>query len=327
MRRILGTTSSLFLLAAISVSPGYAETTLKAYSSMARNLIYTQAYIEFFIKPANEAGKGLFKINYIGGPEVTPANKSAQALQRGVFDIAYGPSGYYAGDVPESVALLGTTASLDEVRKNGGWELINDIWEKRIGAKVLAWPIYETSYNLFLTQKPEITEDGPSLKGMKLRAPATYRPMIESLGGAPVSISGPEMYTSLERGLVQGSGWPNIGLADTGVGKLLKYKIAPSFYRANQLLIVNKKSWDSLPEKAREILEKVARDYEKKSVAHFQKIHEEELTKLDKLGIETIELTGKARENYLKGGYDALWAAVGKRTDNAEALREKLSAK
>ena len=93
------------------------------------------------------------------------------------------------------------------------------------------------------------------------------------------------------------------------------------------MLIVNKKSWDNLPPKAREILEKVARDYEKNSVAHFKKIQEEDLEKLKKAGIETIELSGKARENYLEGGYRALWEMVAKRSDNAKALREKLSAK
>jgi TRAP-type C4-dicarboxylate transport system substrate-binding protein len=327
MRHVIRTGSAFLALAVVSVGPAHAETTLKAYASMASNLIYTQAYLEYFIKPANEAGKGVFKINFIGGPEVTPINRSAQALKRGVFDISYGPAGYYAGEVPESLALLGTTARLEEVRKNGGWELINEIWTKRIGARVLAWPIYETSYNLFLTKKPKLSENQLDLSGMKLRAPATYKPMIESLGGTPVSIAAPEMYTALERGLVQGSGWPNIGLADTGVAKLLKYKIAPSFYRANQVLIVNKKSWDNLPPKAREILQKVARDYEKNSVAHFKKIQEEELEKLKKAGIETIELSGKARENYLEGGYRALWEMVAKRSDNAKALQEKLSAK
>jgi TRAP-type C4-dicarboxylate transport system substrate-binding protein len=327
MRHLIRTSLGLVALVSFSASSGHAETTLKAYSSMARNLIYTQAYLEYFIKPANEAGKGIFKINYIGGPEVTPINKSAQALQRGVFDLAYGPSGYYAGEVPESLALLGTTASLEEVRKNGGWEMMNEIWTKRLGARVLAWPIYETSYNLFLTKRPTVTEDRLDLSGMKLRAPPTYKPMIESLGGTPVNIAAPEMYTSLERGLVQGSGWPNIGLADTGVGKILKFKIAPSFYRANQLLIVNKKSWDNLPPKAREILEKVARDYERNSVVHFKKIQEEEIQKLEKAGIKTITLTGKARDSYLKGGYDALWAMVEQRSDNAKTLREKLTAK
>lgn len=326
MRRILGTTIALFALLSILASPGHAETTLKAYASMPQNLIYVQAFLNYFVKPANEAGKGIVKINFIGGPETTPINKSAEALERGVFDLSYGPAGYYAGTVPESLALLGTTASLEKVRENGGFELMNEIWTKRMGARVLAWPIYETTYNLFLTKRPKVTADRLDLTGMKLRATPTYKPMIESLGGTPIRISGPEMYTSLERGLVEGSGWPNIGLADTGVAKLVKFKIEPSFYRANQLLIVNKKSWDNLSPEAREILEKVARDYEKNSVAHFKKIQEEEIEKLEKAGIETIKLTGKARENYLKGGNDALWAMVAERSKDTQALREKLTA-
>ena len=140
-------------VAALSFAPAQAEIRIKTYSSMSKNLLYTKLYLEHFVKPANAAGKGIFKLAFIGGPEVTPARKSAQALQRGTFDIIYGPAGYYTGDVPEALALHGRSVSVDALLKNGGIKLIDKIWGERVGATVLAWGIADTGYTLVLHRK------------------------------------------------------------------------------------------------------------------------------------------------------------------------------
>lgn len=312
---------------AIAATPAAAQTTIKVYASMSKNLLYTKLFLEHFVKTANEAGKGTVKLNFIGGPEVTPSRKSAQALQRGVFDIVYGPAGYYAGDVPEALALHGATVDPDTLRKNGGFAMIDKIWGERVGAKVLAWGIHNVGYNLFFTTEPKVTDDKLDLSGMKMRASPTYKPRIESLGGTPVRIPAPEMYTALQRGIVKGTGWPEIGIAGTGIAKLVKFKVEPKFYRSNHLVIMNRKTWNKLSPKARDILMKAAAEYEKKSVAAAEKAKQEGNAKLASFGIKTIELKGKAREHWIKSGNDALWAAVAKRSKNAEALRAKLEPK
>ena len=323
MHKILLTGAAAAIAAGLA-SPASAEVRIKAYSSMAKNLLYTKVFLEQFVETANKEGKGLFKIAFIGGPEVTPSRKSAQALQRGVFDIVYGPAGYYAGDVPEALALHGRTVSVDAVRKNGGMDMVDKIWGERVNAKVLAWGISETGYSLFFTEKPKVTPDKLDLTGVKMRASPTYKPRVESLGGIPVRIPAAEMYTSLQRGIVKGSGWPEIGLAATGVGKLMKYRIDPGFYITNHLIIANRNFWNKLPEKAKQVLMKAAASYEKTSVAFMNKVRDEENQKLVKAGIQTIKLTGNARTHFIKSGNDALWAEVAKRSKYAKELRGKL---
>jgi TRAP-type transport system periplasmic protein len=321
--------STVLALGVLAATPLFstaasAEVTIKAYSSMAKNLIYTKVFLEHFLEPANKAGKGVFTINFLGGPEITPARKSAQALNRGVFDMVYGPAGYYAGDVPEALALHGATVGPAQLRKNGAYDLINKIWDQRVGARVLGWGISNLGYNLFFTTKPSVTAEKLDLSGMKMRASPTYKPRIESLGGTPVRIPAPELYAALERGIVKGTGWPEIGIAGTGVGKLIKFKVEPGFYRSNHLIIVNQKMWDKLPAKARDILNAAAIAYETKSVEIMNTARAEENAKLAKFNVQTITLKGKAAAHFTKTGNDALWAAVAGRSKDAAALRAKL---
>ncbi|MCC2098421.1 MAG: TRAP transporter substrate-binding protein DctP [Hyphomicrobiales bacterium] len=318
---------SAALVTAMAVPASAAEVRIKAYSSMAKNLLYTKVFLDEFVKPANAAGKGMFKIAFIGGPEVTPARKSAQALKRGVFDIVYGPAGYYAGDVPEGLALHGRTASTDVLRKNGAYELLTRIWSERVGARFLGWGISNLSYNLFFTTEPKVTDGKLDLTGMKMRASPTYKPRVESLGGIPVRVPAPEMYTALKSGIVKGTGWPEIGIAATGVGKLMKYKVEPSFYATNHIIIFNEKTWAKLPKKAQDILTRAAVEYEKKSVEIMKKVRDEENAKLAKFGIKTIRLTGKGAEHFTRSGNDALWETVSKRSKYAAQLRALLEPK
>ena len=319
----------LGLMATVTFMPtmGQAETQLKALSSMRTNLDYTQAFLKLFINRANELSGGELKITLIGGPEVTPARKAAGALERGVFDILYGPAGYYAGSVPEAMAIHGSTVGPDVLRKNGGFALLDKIWGERIKAKILAWGISETKYNLFFKDKPKVTADALDLSGMKVRSSPTYKPLLLSLGATPVSIPFSDFYTSLNRGLVSGSGWPAVGLARTGVGKLMKYKVEPSFFRSNHLIIINKAKWDSLSDKAKKALQTAALEYETGSIAYLNNVQKAENEKLKKLGLETITLKGKARAAYDEGGRKALWKIVDERSKNAAQLRKLLDVK
>jgi hypothetical protein len=52
------------------------EVTLKAVTAFAENTTYSRPF-ERFINRVNEDGKGILRINYIGGPKAMPPLKSA----------------------------------------------------------------------------------------------------------------------------------------------------------------------------------------------------------------------------------------------------------
>ena len=307
-----------------AAGPVRADTELKALSSMATNLIYTQAYRQLFIDPANKAVDGI-RINYVGGPEVTPASKAAEAIKRNVVDVLYGPAAYYAGLVPEALAVAGASVNALEARRNGGIDALNAIWAKRNDARILAWGISETRYNLYLTAPPKITSDMVTFEGVKIRSSPLYKHLLEAVHATPIAIAAPEFYTAMERGLVQGSGWPSVGLAGTGVAKFMKYRLDPPFYRANHMIIMNLNKWKALTAQQRAALQKVALDYEKQSIDFVGRTARAEEDTLKKGGMKIIALSGKAREYYETRGNDNLWKIVEKRSPSAAMLRRLLN--
>lgn len=326
MKRIL---TGLAALAALGLAAGApasaAEVVLKSQSAMATNLLYTKAFRQHFVAPVNQAGKGVVRIDYLGGPEVTPARKAAAALKRGVFDVLYSPAGYYAGTVPEGFAIHAAKKSPAEIRKNGGLDLLNSIWAKKLNARILSWAISETRFNIYLSKKPIIGADGMvSLKGMKIRTSPTYRPLLTGLGAVTVRMKVSELYTALQRGVVQGTGWPNVGISKLGLGKLMKYRIEPSFYRANHLVLINLDRWKALPKAARAILGKEGEAFETSSVAYMAAQTVEDEKALKAQGLQSIRLTGAAEKKYTAIANDGLWKRLAERKVDVKALRAKL---
>jgi len=80
-------------VAVVAWAPGQAQaaTTLKVSTCLARNHDYIQAYFQTFFEPLNAAKTDL-KLRYLGGPEVTPRQKQAPAMKRGLIDIIVCPA-------------------------------------------------------------------------------------------------------------------------------------------------------------------------------------------------------------------------------------------
>ncbi len=208
-------------LTALSVAiaaPVAAETTLKASAALSKGREQTQSYIKFFLNAINADGKGIVQTKYIGGPEVTPPRKQAAALKRGTFDIVMSPASYYIGMVPEGYAILVSNMGAKGLRASGGFALLDKAHQKKANAKLLAWGESDGAFNTYLAKKPTMLKDGQvSLKGFKMRSTATYRPLFEFLGATPVGMKSSEIYTGLQRGVMQGFGSPSSGLVRIGV--------------------------------------------------------------------------------------------------------------
>ena len=56
-----------------------------------------------------------------------------------------------------------------------------------------------------------------------------------------------EVYTALERGVVDGYGWPTIGIFDLGWEKVTKVRFEPGFYAVDINVLVNLNTWKLEP--------------------------------------------------------------------------------
>ena len=93
------------------------EVTLKAVSSFTENTTYSRPF-ERFIERVNEDGKGVLRINYVGGPKAMPPFEVGNALKGGVVDIANVTGAFYTNAMPEADAWKLTERDRKSTRLN-----------------------------------------------------------------------------------------------------------------------------------------------------------------------------------------------------------------
>ena len=292
----------------VAASPVLAST-IKATGCFIRTHDYINALHDGFIKPLN-AKKTSLDIKYLGGVEVIPRTKQASALKRGIVDMIHCPGAYYGGELAAARLPGAHNRSLEEIRSNGGWELMQEAWGKGLNAHILSWTHFKgQKFYVYTLFEPKLSEKtGLDLTGVKMRATGLYKAFLQAMGATPIVISPGDVYASLERGLVQGVPWPWGSLTQYGWEKFLKYRIEPDFYGATMLTLINRDKYNSLTKAERDQLDARARAYEKFADDYIvaKAITDDE--KMMKAGVKTIKLTGKVRAAYLRTIYEAKWA-------------------
>jgi TRAP-type C4-dicarboxylate transport system substrate-binding protein len=281
------------------------ELTLKAVTAFAENTTYSRPF-EQFINRVNAEGKGILRINYIGGPKALPPFEIGNALKSGVIDIANAAGAFYTNLMPEADAWKLTEWPMADLRQNGGYAAMAAIYAQKLNAIFLARLVDNNPFHLYVN-KPIST---PDLTGFKLRITPVYRDFFQALGATVVQTAPGEVYTALERGVVDGYGWPITGVFDLGWNEKTKYRVDPGFYTAEVSVLVNKSTWDRLNEAQKNLLRKPAEQVEAEAVAVFAQENEQEIKRQAAAGIQTIRFEGATATTYLSKAYQAGWSGI-----------------
>ena len=297
--------------ALLAASPAAATETLTAVHAFAPTLVYTQSFLQF-VDMVNERGEGVIQIDVRGGPEAIGPFQQADAVRDGVVDMAYTPGSFYAGALPEKDALVTSNRVAAEVRENGGLDLINEIHQQRMGVYYLGWFDSGVCYNLWTANTPRFDEDGNlAMTDVRLRGNPVYNAFFtDYLGAQVIDLPTGEVFGALERGIVNATGWTQIGLVDLRWNEFLNYRIEPCFFSTDLGVIVNLDRWNELSEEAQAILREVAHEHEIASAEAHQTRRDEEFEALAEAGMTAVELEGDAAVNYLAGAREATWTRM-----------------
>lgn len=163
----------------------------------------------------------------------------------------------------------------------------------------------------------QIVKYGDYLKELKpplavnlVRITPVYRDFFQVMGATVITTAPGEVYTALERGVVDGYGWPLTGLFDQNWQKMTKFRVEPGFYNAEVSLVVNLDVWKKLNPKQRELLQKHMLEIEADNTAYWKKNSEDEIKRQDQAGIQVIKFDPATAKQYLDKAYDSGWAGV-----------------
>ena len=263
MKRFIAVILSLLLVGLfVGGAVGESKIVLKGvtYAPMTRKDAMMELTRKLIAK-VEEISGGKVVINVLGGPEVTAAKEQMGALRRGIFDVVF-TAAYHMSAVPEIRTLTITTIEPWEARETGQWNALNEAHKKRMGCVYMGRISTHAKYFLYSNKEIKSMAD---LKGMKMRSIAMYQPFLKALGCTTVSMPMTEIYTALERGLVQGYAFP-IWIHRLSLEEVTKYRINHPFYPGSSTAwYMNQKKYESLPAHAKKALTDAAKWIERYS--------------------------------------------------------------
>ena len=299
-------------LAALAVLLGQApaaaqEVTLRAVSAFAEGTEFSRNF-ERFIEKVNSEGKGSIRINYIGGPRAVPPFEVGSAVRTRVVDMANVTGAFYTNLMPEADGFKLMGKPMSEQRSNGSWEFINQLHNPKLNSQYLARQFHNVPFHIYLNKRIERID----FSGLKIRVTPVYRDVVEALGGTPITTPPGEVYTALERGVVDGYGWPITGIFDLGWEKVTKFRMEPPFYSVEVNVLVNLDTWRSLNDAQRRLLNDTALwleglDSEKEAAIKAERERQ------SAAGITALDFGPAAAKAFLDRAYDVAWQSVIKR--------------
>ncbi|MCL4800020.1 MAG: TRAP transporter substrate-binding protein DctP [Burkholderiales bacterium] len=296
------------------------EVTLRLVSAFPENSNYVRR-LEAWIGNVNSAGKGLLQIEFIGGPKAIPTFEVGKAVSNGVVQMAMNTGAFYTNLMPEADALKLAQVTAAEQRQNGAYAYINKVWREKAKLVYLARMVEHTPFHLYLT-KPV---SKPDLTGFKIRITPVYRDFFQSMNASMVQTPPGEVYTALERGTVDGYGWPIHGIFDLKWHEKTRYRVDPGFYNAEVSIIVNLDAYNKLTAKQREFLDQQGLALESLN-DHWRRYNAEETARQAKAGIKTVKFDAATSKRYYDKAYEVGWAGIIKvAPDTGPQLKKLLS--
>jgi TRAP-type C4-dicarboxylate transport system substrate-binding protein len=293
------------------------EVTLRAVTSFAEGTQFSKNF-ERFIQKVNADGKGVVQINYIGGPRAMPPFEVGNAVRTKVVDIANVTGAFYTNLMPEADALKLISKPAAQQRKDGTFDFIEQLHVQKLNAHYLARQFHNVPFHIYLNKKI----DKLDFTGLKIRVTPVYKDVVEALGGTTVTTAPGEVYTALERGVVDGYGWPVTGIFDLGWEKVTKFRLEPAFYSVEVGVLVNMDVWKGLNDAQKKVLNDAALWLEGLDSENDALIKAER-DKQAAVGIQPIDLGPAAGKEFLAKANEVGWASVIKRSpENGAKLRQ-----
>lgn len=217
-----------------------------------------------FADKVKEMSDGRINVEVFPAGTLGPGLKVSETVKNGVAQMGHTWIGYDWGADPTAVLFGGYAGSFDTEKmlhwmyRGGGAELQAEWRMEKFD--VVSMPLFIRTAEVFLhSRKPVRTLE--DLKGLKLRTAGAWLDISRSMGAAPVTTPGGEVYTALERGTIDatewGTLWENIS---PGFHRVTKYVIIPGIHQptAPFELVINKDAWAELSEEDQQIVRDAA---------------------------------------------------------------------
>ena len=286
-----------------------AEVSLKMVSMMPKKHPIGKSY-NGFVTRLNKEFKGQFQIDWRGGPEVIQQFKQPNAVRIGSIDMTITSPSYANGILSVSGAANYSNKSYEEVKASGYLDYMAELFAPKGLVYVGELPVSQLKFHIYFNKVIKTIDE---IKGLKIRVFPAISAAVNSLGATPVVLPMTEIYSAMERGLVDG-----FSTGVSGVGKqykgLIKSYTEPGFYRAAFHILVNPKGWAKLSPGLQKKVTKWIRNVEPPIYeASWNKGLKVGYKTLADLNIKPVPFPPEVKKRFSRMVLEAAWNAVKKK--------------
>jgi TRAP-type mannitol/chloroaromatic compound transport system substrate-binding protein len=253
-----------------------------------------QGNAQRFGKIVDEMSGGRLKIQVFAAGELMPAFGVFDAASQGTLEMYNSAAYYYAGKEPATQWFTAVPFGMN-AQSTYTWYYYGEglkLWEETYAPfNLVPRPSASTGVQMggWFRKKINTIAD---YKGLKMRIPGLGGKVVAKAGGTVVLTPGGEIYSALERGVIDASEW--VGPHDDmklGLHQTAKYYYYPGWHEPGTTgeFTFSKKHYDALPVDLRRILDYAAgamhtfefMEYESKNGIALQKLRTEFKSKVE----------------------------------------------
>ncbi len=264
------------LLGGFTLKVSAADTVKMTYANFFPPVHVQSQLAESWCREVEKRTNGAVKIDYYPGGTLTKAPQIYESVAIGIADIGMTCLAYTRGRFP----LMGAV-DLPMGYPNGvvATKVANAVMEefkpKELSdTQVMFLHAHGPGY-IHTNKKPVRTL--ADMKNLKIRSTGMSTYLVNALGGTPVGQSMQETYTSLQKGIVDGSTHPIESNKGWKLGEVLDYCVAENSvgYTTVMIVTMNKSKWDALSPEIQKSISEINTEWAIKHGKAWDEIDEE----------------------------------------------------
>lgn len=258
-------------------------------------------------KEINKRSEGQIRIDVFHASVLSSASDNFESVIKGVSDLGMSCFAYTRGMFPMIEGL------------DLPWGYINGKQASRIANDYIRTfqpeEINEVAFMFAHAHGPgilasrKLANSSKDLAGLTIRGTGVSAQMAQALQANPIGISQGDTYEALRKGVVDGTFCPIETLKGWKQGEVVNYviQIPAVAYTTAMFVVMNKKTWEKLPEDLQKIISEVNSEWQQKHAEAWDKADEEGQEYVESLGKTFVKFSDAENEK-VKQRFEGLFA-------------------
>lgn len=278
-----------------------------------------------------EKSGGKIKIELLPVGSVVEYNETLDAVAAGILDGQICDSSYWAGKDPAFGLISNPVGAwsapeqmIDFVENGGGKEIMQEL----LGSYGLHFiGVTTPGLEAFVSRVPLDGVD--DLKGVKVRTPeGPIANVFAAAGAAPVNLPSAEVYTSLDKGVVDAADYSVFSVnQQQGMNGIATHPVYPGFHSLPLVEVsMNAAKWDALPDDMKALMEETVKEFQQTQLEGNRAADEAAVAEAEASGDITIHNWSDEERAKFRALGTAEWQKLASQSPMAQKAYDTLTA-